>query len=219
MSPSRRTNGQLSRVRIVNQGFRRAPGGRARRLKTSSPARRRQRAPVHAGRCRDRKFRPQVSLAQWADRAAGVISGMLPFILASAPQSCPRSTLQRFRILLALLRPNVSVGRPRHAQTGIPALDLWWLKSRPVAWPERRRATPTHTPSWPRNTALEWSNENGTKPFHLAYAELFARSTPALSDALPAFTRSVMAAAVAEVGQRLGFHTDAIDPRIRRIEH
>ena len=74
---------------------------------------------------------------------------------------------------------------------GIPALDLWWLKSRAI-WP-RRKATQTATPSWPSSTSrfaksstpvgdsmrrAGWSSGD-------AMATILAYTSPALGHLLP----------------------------------
>jgi hypothetical protein len=105
------------------------------------------------------------------------------------------------------------------AQTGIPALDLWWLKSRALL---AKAAGNSHAYA---ELAKEYLSNGRMK-----MATILAYTSPALGHLLPisallselatrGHTIHVRTLSTgAEVGQRLGFHTDAIDPRIEQIE-
>jgi UDP:flavonoid glycosyltransferase YjiC (YdhE family) len=105
------------------------------------------------------------------------------------------------------------------AQTGIPALDLWWLKSRALL---AKAAGNSHAYA---DLAKEYLSNGRMK-----MATILAYTSPALGHLLPisallselatrGHTIHVRTLSTgAEVGQRLGFHTDAIDPRIEQIE-
>jgi len=105
------------------------------------------------------------------------------------------------------------------AQTGIPALDLWWLKSRALL---AKAAGNSHAYA---ELAKEYLSNGRMK-----MATILAYTSPALGHLLPisallselatrGHTIHVRTLSTgAEVGQRLGFHTDAIDARIEQIE-
>ena len=82
----------------------------------------RRRAVVDGGR-----VRPQVASHSGQIRSAVTVWAIF-LLLTSAPQSCPE-----IDVLPNPSRPSAperECGRRMRAQTGIPALDLWWPKSR-----------------------------------------------------------------------------------------